>query len=181
MNFGKLAPWNWFKKEENVKSDVIPTKRSHGVSEISTSFQNIETEFNNLLDSIKHNCREVLSKDLLFTNDWLKPALDIASNEKEYSVKIELPGIDKSKIVIEYVNSTLKIKGEKHQEKEEQNKDFYRIERSYGLFERILDLPEDCDADNISSEYKDGILSIKIPRKVLAHSETKKIEIKTIS
>jgi HSP20 family protein len=72
----------------------------------------------------------------------------------------------------------LKIKGEKRQQKEEKDKNYYRVERSYGSFERILDLPEDSDADNILSNYKDGILTITIPRKMLPKKDTKKIDIK---
>ena len=55
------------------------------------------------------------------------------------------------------------------------------MERSYGRFERILDLPEDSDAENIASHYKNGVLSITIPRKILPKADTKKIEIKTAS
>jgi HSP20 family protein len=117
----------------------------------------------------------------LLQTDWFKPSLDVASDEKEYSIKVELPGIDLTNISLEYSSDTLKIKGEKRQEKEEKDKDFYRIERSYGSFQRILDIPEDADADNITSNYKDGVLSITIPRKQLPKKETKKIEIKTES
>jgi HSP20 family protein len=177
MNFGKLVPWNWFKKEEAEKRDVVPVHKEGDVFGLSPSFQNIEAEFDHLLDLVKSSFKGESSNDLAFTNDWLKPSLDIASDEKEYSVNIELPGIDKSDIIIEYVNNTLKVKGEKHREKEVQNKDFYRIERSYGSFQRVLDLPEDSDAENITSEYKDGVLSVTIPRKSLPKADAKKIEI----
>jgi HSP20 family protein len=181
MDFTKLVPWNWFKEEEEKSGGVVPVKKGENVFGLAASFQNIESEFNHLLESLRHSFGGGSSNDLLFKNEWLKPSLDIASDEKEYSVKIELPGIDKNNISIEYANNTLKIKGEKHHEEEEQNKDFYRIERSYGRFERILDLPEDSDADNITSQYKNGVLSISIPRKMLPKADTKKIEIKTAS
>jgi HSP20 family protein len=117
----------------------------------------------------------------LVKKEWLKPSLDIASDEKEYSVKVELPGIDADNITIEYSGGTLRIKGEKAQEKEEKGKDFYKMERSYGSFQRILDLPEDVDEDKITSRYKDGILSISIPKKMLPKAQRKQIEIKTES
>ena len=179
MDFTKLAPWNWFKEEEEKRGGLIPVKKGEDAFSLNTSFEDIESEFNRLLDSLRRTFRGRLSDDLLFKSEWLKPSLDIASDKKEYTVKIELPGIDKSDISIEYANNTLKIKGEKHQEKEEQNKDFYRMERSYGAFERILNLPEDSDAENIASEYRDGVLSVTIPRKMLPKADTKKIDIKT--
>ena len=106
MNFGKLVPWNWFKKEEAEKRDVVPVHKEGDVFGLSPSFQNIEAEFDHLLDLVKSSFKGESSNDLAFTNDWLKPSLDIASDEKEYSVNIELPGIDKSDIIIEYVNNT---------------------------------------------------------------------------
>lgn len=181
MDFTKLAPWNWFKEEEEKSGGVVPVKKGESAFGLAASFQNIESEFNHLIESLKHGFGGGLSNESLFKNDWLKPSLDIASDEKEYTVKIELPGMNKSDISIEYANNTLKIKGEKHHEKEEENKDFYRIERSYGRFERILDLPADSDANNIASQYKNGVLSINIPRKALPKADTKKIEITTAS
>jgi HSP20 family protein len=181
MDFAKLVPWNWFKKEEEVMGNIIPIRKEGGSLGLATSFQDIESEFNYLLDWLRSSLKGESSSDLLFKNEWLKPSLDIASDEKEYSIKIELPGIDKDNISIEFSNNTLKISGEKHQEKEEKTKNFYKIERSYGSFQRVLDIPEDSDADNITSEFKDGVLSIKIPRKMLPKADTKKIEIKTAS
>jgi HSP20 family protein len=180
MNFEKLAPWNWFNEEEK-SGGLVPVKKGENVFGLAASLADIESEFNHLLESLKRSFSGGLSNDLLFKNEWLKPSLDIASDEKEYCINIELPGMDKHNISIEYANHTLKIKGEKHQEKEEKDKDFYRMERSYGRFERILDLPEDSDAENIASHYKNGVLSITIPRKILPKADTKKIEIKTAS
>ena len=80
---------------------------------------------------------------------------------------------------IEIDGDTMIIKGEKRQENEEKNKDFYRIERSYGSFRRVLNLPGDADVDKIESNHKDGVLTINIPKKTLPKSDTKKIEIKS--
>ena len=179
MNFEKLAPWNWFKKEEEEKGEVVPVR--HDLSRLTSplSLHDLHTEFDRLFDSIRHSFGGGWSSSLLSTTDWLKPSLDIASDGKEYSIKVELPGIDASDISIEFTGNTLKIKGEKRQEKEEKGKDFYRIERSYGSFQRILDIPEDADTDKITSRYKDGVLTIAIPRKMLPQKDTKKIEVKT--
>jgi HSP20 family protein len=180
MNFGKLAPWNWFKKEDEQKVSGLPIRRSESSLEFPLSLHDIEAEFNHLFDSFRQAVRSGHIGSALFMTDWFKPSLDVASDEKEYTVKIELPGIEASNVSIEYSNQTLKIKGEKRQQKEEKEKNYYRVERSYGSFERILDLPEDSDADNITSSYKDGVLNISIPRKMLPKADTKKIDIKTL-
>ena len=176
MNFEKLAPWNWFKKEEEQNSEIIPVKHNSNISSAPASMHELHTELERIFNSIRHNIG--LSGGLLSTADWLKPSLDIASDNKEYSIKVELPGIDANNITIEYTDDTLKIKGEKHQEKEEREKDFYRVERSYGSFQRTLNIPEDADTDKITSKYKDGVLSITVPRKILPQKDTKKIKVK---
>lgn len=181
MDFGKLAPWNWFKKEEEEGGKVVPVKHDSEKSDLPVSLHDIHTEFNRLFDSLKHGFGSGWPSPSLLQTDWFKPSLDVASDDKEYSIKVELPGMDATNISLEYTSDTLKIKGEKRQEKEEKDKDFYRVERSYGSFQRILDIPEDGDSENITSNYKDGVLNITIPRKQLPNKETKKIEIKTDS
>ena len=181
MDFSKLAPWNWFKKEEEEKTNIVPVRKGSGGSEYPASIHDLHMEFDKLFDSLKRSLSTDWTGDSLLKSEWLKPSLDVASDDKEYSIKVELPGIDIENICIEYSENTLKIKGEKHQEKEEKDKDFYHMERSYGSFQRILDIPEDADSHNITSSYKDGVLSIKIPRKELPQKEKKTIEIKTES
>jgi HSP20 family protein len=95
------------------------------------------------------------------------------------TVSVELPGVDENEIQIELVNDTLKIKGEKKQQKEEKERNYYRMERSYGSFQRTLSLPEDADQDDIKAVYKNGVMNITIPRKAASKTETKQIEIKT--
>lgn len=181
MDFEKLAPWNWFKKEEESSGEIVPAKRESSESELSVSRNEVQGEFERLLDSFRQNLHLGWPSTSFVKKTWLKPSLDIASDEKEYSIKVELPGIDADNIKVEYIGGTLRIKGEKKQEKEEKGKDFYKMERSYGSFQRILDLPADADEDQITSRYKDGVLSISIAKKMLPKTETKQIEIKTES
>lgn len=181
MDFSKLAPWNWFEKEDEESGKVLLVKHDDKRSELPASIHDLHTEFNRLFDSLKNGFSTGWPNGSLMKADWYKPSLDVASDDKEYSIKVELPGMASDNISLEYTNNTLRIKGEKHQEKEEKEKDFYRVERSYGSFQRILDIPDDADTDNITSSYKDGVLSIKIPRKILPKKDTKKIEIKTES
>lgn len=181
MDLEKFAPWNWFKKEEEKSGEIVPVKRDESRSELPVYRHDLHREFDRLFDSIRQGFGLGWTSTPFLKTEWLKPSLDIASDENAYSVKVELPGIDAGNIKIEYSGGTLRIKGEKAQEKEEKGKDFYRMERSYGSFQRILDLPEDVDENKITSRYKDGVLSISIPKKMLPKAETKQIEIKTES
>lgn len=181
MDFGKLVPWNWFKKEEEDKEHVVPVKIDRGADLFPASIHELQTEFDSFLDSIKRTIGSKWISGPFIKTDLFRPSLDVASDGKEYSINVELPGMDKNNISIECTNNILKIKGEKHHEKEEKKKDYYRIERSYGSFERILDIPDDGDSNNITSSYKNGVLSVIIPRKMLPKKETRSIEIKSES
>lgn len=95
--------------------------------------------------------------------DW-SPSVDIAENDKEYVVKAELPQVKKEDIKVGVEDGTLSITGERKVEKEETKLKFHRVERAYGRFQRTFSLPDETDADKITSEYKDGILTVHLPK-----------------
>jgi len=182
MDFSKLAPWNWFKDEEK-KVDYIPVNnRNNSIAVKNNTALDIQKSFDELFNLFTKSFEERfnhLSENTLFSkNSWIKPSLDIASQDKEYNIKLELPGVDKKDISIEIVDSSMIIRGEKRFESSQENKNFYKIERSYGSFQRVLNLPEDCETDKIESSYNNGILSITIPKKELQKTNIKQIEIK---
>jgi HSP20 family protein len=79
---------------------------------------------------------------------------------------------------VELDDNTIIIRGEKKQEKEEKDKNYYCVERSYGSFRRVLSLPEDAAQDDIMATFKNGILTIKMPKKTMPKADVKQIEIK---
>jgi HSP20 family protein len=79
---------------------------------------------------------------------------------------------------VELEDNTMIIRGEKNQEKEEKDKNYYRVERSYGSFQRVLSLPEDAAKDDIQATFKNGVLTIKIPRRAMPKANVKPIEVK---
>ncbi len=108
----------------------------------------------------------------------LKPMVDIGVNDKEYTISIEVPGVDLKDIKLEVVNNTLTISGEKKQEEKEKGKNHYRVERSYGSFQRVLALPDDANQDKVQASYKKGVLTVTMPRKALPNPAIKQINIK---
>jgi len=106
------------------------------------------------------------------------PRVDVTESEKEISVAAELPGMDEKDIDITVSRDALTIKGEKKEEREENGKDYYRMERSYGSFSRTIPLPVEVETDHAEASYKKGILSIKIPKSARAIEEKKKIAVK---
>lgn len=95
--------------------------------------------------------------------EW-SPSVDIGENDKEFVVKAELPQVKKEDIKVNVEDGTLSISGERKVEKEEKELKFHRVERAYGRFERTFSLPPEADAEKISSEYKDGILTVHLPK-----------------
>jgi len=104
------------------------------------------------------------------------PAVDIEEREDAYSVKVELPGVSKEDVKITLESNTLTIRGDKKQEKEEKGKNYHRVERSYGSFQRSFALPSTVKAEKIDASYKDGILEITLPK--AEEAKPKQIEVK---
>ncbi|MFO7302880.1 MAG: Hsp20/alpha crystallin family protein [Acidobacteriota bacterium] len=98
----------------------------------------------------------------LFT-DW-SPALDVEETDEEYIVKTDLPEVKKDEVKVSVENGVLCIEGERKKEKEEKTRKMHRVERSYGRFVRRVAVPTDADATKVSAEFKDGVLSVHLPK-----------------
>jgi HSP20 family protein len=113
--------------------------------------------------------------DGLFFAEWA-PAVDIEETEKEYLIKAELPDIAKENVKVEMLDGVLTIEGERKREKEEKGKKLHRVERSYGKFVRQFALPIEVEATKIQAEFKDGMLSVHLPK--TAAAKPRAIEVK---
>jgi HSP20 family protein len=92
------------------------------------------------------------------------PAIDIAEKDNEFVVKAEVPGCKADDIDISVHGNMLTISGEKKQEEEKKEKGYYHMERSYGSFRRDLNLASEVDPAKIEATYKDGVLTITVPK-----------------
>jgi HSP20 family protein len=108
----------------------------------------------------------------------IAPAVDVAEKDSEYEITAELPGMDEKNIDIKLSNGMLTIRGEKKQEKEEREKDYYMSERRYGSFMRSFQVPEGVDAGKIEATFAKGVLHIKLPKTAEAKKSEKTISIK---
>jgi HSP20 family protein len=107
-----------------------------------------------------------------------RPRVDVTETDKEIKVAAELPGMDEKDIEVLLQNDMLTIKGEKKEEKEDKAKDYYKMERTYGSFSRTIPLPIEVQTDKIEAKFKNGLLSITLPKTAKAVEEKKKIEVK---
>lgn len=92
------------------------------------------------------------------------PSIDVYEEKDSVVVKAELPGMKKEDVEVSLAGETLTIKGEKKEDKEVKEDDYYRRERSYGLFSRTVSLPCDVKSEDIKASFKDGILEVRMPK-----------------
>ena len=104
------------------------------------------------------------------------PPVDIMETENELTVKADLPDVRLSDIDVRVENQTLSIKGERRFEENSTGKGYHRIERSYGRFTRSFAVPNSVDTEKVSADYKDGVLTVSLPKKEAAKARQVKVE-----
>jgi len=183
MDIKKLAPWNWFKNEEASEAKNMPIRKSeeHYRSPLASLHQEIDRMFENTFNNFRMPFLNDQALDSKIDGALLKPKVDIAVSDKEYTVTVEVPGVEEENVQLELMNGTLVIKGDKKLESEQKDKGFYRIERSYGSFQRVLTLPEDVDHEKIDAKFKNGVLTITLLRKEVSMPKGKLIDIKKVA
>ncbi|HTT06466.1 MAG TPA: Hsp20/alpha crystallin family protein [Steroidobacteraceae bacterium] len=104
-----------------------------------------------------------LSRGGEVTFEW-SPSSDISETDREYVIRAHLPGVKKEDIKVNLQEGLISIEGERKQEKDEKGEKFHRVESVYGSFARSFSLPENIKADAVRSDYKDGVLTVHIPK-----------------
>ena len=113
--------------------------------------------------------------DVTATEDW-RPPMDVSETEQEIVATMDLPGIAREDIKVSVEDNVLSVKGEKRHESEEEGKHLQRTERFSGKFSRSFALPSVIDSGKITAEYKDGVLTVRLPKAETARP--KEIEVK---
>lgn len=151
--------------------DLMPHRRRSG-SELVRFRDEMDKLFNRFFEM-----EFPLSRRFFGDGEWA-PRLDVSEGKGEVTVKAEIPGCDAKDIAVKLEGRLLTISGEKKQEKEEKDESFHRVERTYGSFRRMVELPGEVDPEAIDATYKKGIL--KLVFKKTQASEVKNIEIKAV-
>ena len=132
----------------------------------SRELLSIEREFNKMFSSLSNrfgfgNGDDV---DKEYENAVWSPLSDIYEDKNNYILTLDLPGINKDNVKISYVDGQLNISGERKNEKESKDGTYHRVERSYGKYFRSFSLPKEIKDDKIDAEFKDGQLTITVPK-----------------
>ena len=170
-----LTPWNWFKKEEEQTSrtqNTLPITRENPLGRLH---QEIDQLFDNFfrgswLSPFRQN-------DQTGMGGMMLPKVDIAEGKKQYTITVEVPGVEEKDIDLTISDGTLTIRGEKRHEEENHDRQYHRVERSYGAFQRVLSLPDDSKEDAVEANFKNGILTLTVPKTTNSKPGGRKIPI----
>lgn len=124
---------------------------------------NLEKEFSKLFNTFgsRFGLRD---SDDDFENAVWSPLTDISEDNDKYVLSMDIPGVDKKDVKIAYKNGSIVVSGERKQESEEKTSKYHRIERAYGKYYREFMLPEKIVEDKIEAKFKDGTLTVTIPK-----------------
>jgi HSP20 family protein len=160
--------------------DLMPIRRKdRDISvrrEEEHPFFALQRRMNEMFDSFFHDF------EVEHFGEWREqfaPHIDVKENDKELIITAELPGMDEKDIDVLLERNALSLKGEKKEEKEEKDHDYWHMERRYGSFQRVIPLPEGVDTDKAAASFKKGVLHITVPKTEHAKAAVKKIAIKT--
>jgi HSP20 family protein len=111
--------------------------------------------------------------------DWeVAPAMDMVEKDDAYEITAELPGLDGKAVRITLSRGYLTIEGEKQEQKEQREKEYYLSERRYGSFQRKVRVPEDVDSDRIDASFSQGVLTVTLPKSPMVARTEKQIAVK---
>ncbi|NMC50793.1 MAG: Hsp20/alpha crystallin family protein [Desulfovibrio sp.] len=181
MDFTKLNPSNWFTKEDEqdksapVRQGQTPARPAFP----GGSFFEMPADMAKFMENAFRAFGSAPAWPFAGQKEGeaARPKVDIAGSEKEYAITAELPGIDEKDIQVELKGDALIIRAEKRQEEKSEDKGYYRMERRYGSFQRVLAVPGDADVEGIKAGYKNGVLTITMPRKVSVEAAAKRVPI----
>lgn len=175
MNTHKLSPWNWLRNEESdTGSGSTPVRSSGGeVSPLLGIHQELDRWMDRMMGQFGMPSSVAGEAPSL-----LRPSVDIAEREKEYVISVEVPGVEEKDLKLNLEDDRLIIEGEKRQEDKSEEGRYQRVERSYGSFRRLLNLPADARAEDIQASFKNGVLTVTVPRDAEAAPKRQEIPIK---
>jgi len=171
MALKELVPWRWggLRRLEEEDRPFLAFRRE---------IEPLHREIDRLFEDFWRGA----TRQSLLPEPWalgeVAPRVDETEDEKAYHVTVELPGMDEKDVEVVMSEGMLTIRGEKKQEQEEKGKDFYRKERTYGSFRRVLPIPGEIDESKIAASFKKGLLTIDLPKTEQARKKVKHIEVK---
>jgi HSP20 family protein len=171
MAIKELVPWKWggLRRWETEDRPIAGFRRE---------MESIHRAMERLFEDLWSGHFESARLPELWSGGDVVPRIDETEDEKAFHVAVELPGMSEKDVEVTLANGLLTIRGEKKREEEQKGKDLYRQERSFGAFRRTLALPEEVDESQIEASFKNGVLTIDLPKTKEAREKVKHISVK---
>jgi HSP20 family protein len=160
-------------KRSIVMSTALSTRISRGLAPLfgREPFRTLQEEMDDLIGRFSAD----------WNGEWLRgvmvPSIDVTEGDNTLQVRMDVPGVNPEEINIEVTGNTLRVSGERKEEKEEKGKTYHRVERRSGSFARSLTLPCAVKDDKVSAESHEGVLTITLPK--TEESKTHKVKVKS--
>jgi HSP20 family protein len=166
-----LIPWNWGKKN-------LPIRKEDNSSEYNP-YLSLQHDMNRVFDNFFRSFDTGFMSPFSEMSEGLfQPKVEVKESANDLRVSVELPGIDDKDLDVSITDDALTISGEKREEKEENTRGYYRMERSYGSFHRRIPFPCSIDTNKAEATFKKGVLNVTLPKTAEAKQNVKKISIK---
>ncbi len=171
MTLKKLIPWNKDKKEKDKETQLEVKEKYISPRDY---FMDIQRRFDEIFEEFAFNFGfPSLSESKFY------PKIDVREDERNLVIYAEVPGLDEKNLDISITKDSLILSGEKKTEYEDKSPNYYKKEISYGNFKRIIPLPVEVDESKAEAKYKNGVISILIPKLHKEEKKVKKIPIKS--
>lgn len=168
MIFGEIVPARW-------------NRRSRDLRRSNDGFNDIQRHLSNMLDSfLVANPLSGLSPLFDDNSKTFNPRIDVKETETAIEVKAELPGLTQDQVTLTLNDDALILRGEKSEEREDKDdkKVRYYAERHYGAFERIIPLNGEVETDKVDASFKNGVLTIVLPKSVKTQNKNRTVSIR---
>lgn len=144
---------------------------------LSTRPRQLFRPFQAFRDEFEHMIKNFSSEwDEKWMSSDFNPACDLSETADTYQVRLDVPGMKPDDITVQVTGDSLRISGERKEEKDEKEKTFHRVERCYGAFCESLHLPGAVSEDKVQAEFHDGVLTITLPKAEATKSRTVKVK-----
>lgn len=154
-----LSPWR------RLRERLAPTPASLGLA-VPVTFDSpfsLMREMRDEMDRMIEGLDQLIeSRDLGFEGQGFSPQIEVSQRGDSFVVRADLPGMKKEDVRVEVLDDALCLEGERKSESREEREGFFRSERSYGSFQRIIPLPEGCDTQNVQASFENGVLEVTL-------------------
>lgn len=159
--------------KEATRQPAVARRRLPDFTEqLIEPFNQLRSEVDRIFDSFP-----VRMPSFRFARIATVPAIDMSETEKAYKITAELPGMDPENVDVTFDDGLLRIAGEKREQRDEDEQGYRFSERNYGSFERLVQLPSAAQANKIKATFKNGVLTVTVPKDAKAAAKSKRISI----